>query len=138
MAVPRSGKKNMVKWLFVSHEKIDYNDIKDVLVNLPNETVWFRQEPAILHVCCYSIDDAKRLIDIARSVGFKKSGIQSIRKIVIELTSPECINVPISKNGNLLIDENYFNVLIDESNKKLDKTRERIKRFIEKLKEIKD
>ena len=68
-----------------------------------------------------------------------KSGIISIRKdkIIMELISTEKIETIISKNGKLLIDENYFSVLVKEGNKKLENTWEKIKKLYDKTCTIK-
>ena len=55
----------------------------------------------------------------------------------MELISTEKIETIISKNGKLLIDENYFSVLVKEGNKKLENTWEKIKKLYNKTCTIK-
>lgn len=130
----KSTKKKDASWLFCSHSKIDYEDIKKSLSNLPEEKVWFKQEPAILHVCCRTIDDAHVLVDKARFCGFKRTGIQSARKkINVEIGSSEIINAIIAQDGKLLITEEYLKVLIKEANKKMEKNKEKVDRLYEKM-----
>lgn len=132
--VPKSNKKNEVEFLFCSHKKIHYNQIKKAIIsnynkkNIEKNDVWLKVQPAILHVSCKNIDCARRLLNTARGVGFRRSGIISIgkSKIIVELISTERIEAIASKNGKLVIDEEYFKVLVKEGNKKLEKTWEKI------------
>ena len=54
----------------------------------------------------------------------------------MELISTEKIETIISKNGKLLIGENYFKILIKEGNKKLEKTWEKINKLYNELNKI--
>ena len=103
---------------------------------LPKDDVWFRVEPVILHVACKNINNAKKLLNLARNIGFRRSGIISVGKnrIIMELIGTEKIDAIAGKNGKLLIDENYFKILIKEGNKKLEKTWEKINKLHRELK----
>ncbi|MFH0867757.1 MAG: tRNA wybutosine-synthesizing 3 family protein [Candidatus Woesearchaeota archaeon] len=132
VAIPKSNKKNEVEYLFCSHKKIKYAEIKKVIGSkLPKDDVWFKVQPVILHVACKNIDNAKKLLNLARDIGFRRSGIISIRKnqIIMELISTEKIEAIVSRKGKLVMDENYLKVLVEEGNKKLDKTWRKINRF---------
>ena len=121
------GKKSEMKWLFVSHSPITLRQIKQV--QIPKKDIWFKQEPFIIHLACRTIEDAQKILNKARKVGFKRSGIQSIRKNIVEISATEHLNLQIFKKGNLLIDDTYLKLLIKEANKKLKQTRAKIKRF---------
>ena len=140
LTIPESNKKNEVKYLFCSHKKIKYSDLKKniLLKKLPKRIVWLRVEPAILHVACKSLYSAIKILNLARNIGFRRSGIISIRKnkLVLELISTEKIDAIVSKNRKLLIDENYFKVLIKEGNKKLEKTWQKINKLYTELNDI--
>lgn len=130
--LPKSNKKNEVKYLFCSHNKIKNNELNDLIriikSKMPKEDVWLKVQPVILHVSCKNIDCAKKLLNIARAIGFRRSGIISIgkSKIIVELVSTEKIEAIVCKNGKLLIDEDYFKILIKEGNNKLEKTWKKI------------
>ena len=139
LTIPESNKKNEVKYLFCSHKKIKYSDLKNILSKkLPKRIVWFRVEPAILHVACKSLFSAVKILNLARDIGFRRSGIISIRKnkLVLELISTEKIDAIVSKNRKLLIDENYFKVLVKEGNKKLEKTWQKINKLYTELNKL--
>lgn len=130
----KSYKKQETRWLFCSHKKTNFKEIKKALEKIPKTDVWFRFEPLILHVAAKTIEDAQKLINIARDIGFKRSGIQSTkRKIVVEVASTEIIDAIIAKKGKLLVTDDYLKVLIQEANKKLKRTRDKIKKLIVKF-----
>jgi tRNA wybutosine-synthesizing protein 3 len=139
--VPKSNKKNEVQYLFCSHKKIQYKEIKKIKAKkLPKKDVWFKVQPVILHVACKNINNAKKLLNLARDIGFRRSGIISIgkSKIILELISTEKIEAIVSKNGRLVIDENYFKILVKEGNKKLENTWKKIDRLYGNLGNIKN
>ena len=131
-SIPNSNKKNEVQYLFSSHKKIKYNEIKKILKTIKSkkikDDVWFRMGGAILHVASNNIDSARKLLNAARDIGFRRSGIISLGKnrVTMELVSTENIEAIVSKKGKLLIDEGYFRVLIEEGNAKLEKTWEKV------------
>tara|TARA_Y100000310_G_scaffold144397_1_gene143687 strand:+ start:3553 stop:4143 length:591 start_codon:yes stop_codon:yes gene_type:complete len=143
-SIPKSNKKNEVQYLFATHEKIKHNEIKNILrtiikkiklKNIKND-VWFKVDGAILHVASSNVDSARKLLNTARDIGFKRSGIISMGKnrVTMEFVSTEKIEAIVSKNGKLIIDEDYFKVLVKEGNKKLEKTWEKIERLYKELK----
>ena len=135
LLVKKSDKKQDVSWLLHSHSKIKFNQIKNTLKDIPEYPVWFKQEPAIFHVCCRTMEDAQNLVDIARFSGFKRTGIQSTRKkINVEIGSNEVVYTILAENGKLLVTGDYLKVLIKEANKKLEKNKEKIKRFYTSVK----
>jgi len=138
-SLPSSNKKNEVQYLFNSHKKIQSNKINDTikkilkiikLKKIKND-VWFRVDGAILHVASSNIDSARKLLNIARDIGFRRSGIISLGKnrVTMELISTEKIEAIVSRNGKLLIDGDYFKVLVKEGNNKLGKTWEKIEKL---------
>ncbi|MBW2979325.1 hypothetical protein DRZ77_00475 [Candidatus Woesearchaeota archaeon] len=126
-------RKPYSKWLFVSHEKTDLTQLKEALKELPKETVWLRQEPPILHVCCRTLEEAIKLVQIARSVGFKRSGIQSLEKNAVEIASVETLEIPIAENKKLIVTTDQLGFFLKKANKKLAHGWKRIKELKEKF-----
>lgn len=123
---PAGGKKNEVTFLFVSHTRVSLRSVLKHLVDLPRQPVWFRFEPAILHVACCTMQDADRLLDAIRPF-FKHSGIISTRKrITIEIRGSEFIEAPVAIGGAMRVDKNYIGLLVREANKKLVRTHQKI------------
>jgi len=132
-----SGRKDMAEWLLSSHDPIKPKDFKDVFdedylasEKFSKSYIWFKQEPAILHVCCRNLDAAKRLLEIVRAVPFKRSGIIAFSKrIVVEVLDTEKMETLVAKHGRLLVDDDYAKILVDEANSKLKKTKSKLKKL---------
>jgi len=123
-------KKCKSSWLFKSHEKAGFKDVFNALPK--NEKIWFLQEPFILHVKCKDLEKANNLLKIAREVGLKHSGINSLNNFQIEIRGNERIETVLFNN-----DERYIKLLVEEANKKLKRTKEKIKRFYKEVFKLK-
>lgn len=117
---PDSNSKKDVEFLYESHKPAALSSLKKSFKNIPKQQLWFRFEPAILHVACKCLDDANMLLKKAIPL-FKHSGIISTakNKIIVEIRGSEFIDAPIASNGHLIIDEEYIILLIKEANNKL-------------------
>jgi tRNA(Phe) wybutosine-synthesizing methylase Tyw3 len=94
-------------------------------------------EGAILHVCCRSLEAANRFLQACRGAGWKHSGITGAgKRIIVEATTPERIDVPIAKDGVLFVPEKFIEYLVKEANKKLAKTREKMGRLEKAVKRL--
>jgi len=120
-------KKQEDVFLFKSHQTVKFEDIwKVILENYKKyENIWFKQEPFIIHIACKDLKSANELLKISSKVGLKHSGIISLKKnkIVIEIIGNEKIETIVSKNGRILINEEYLKELVNEANKKLLRSR---------------
>jgi tRNA wybutosine-synthesizing protein 3 len=117
-------KKQPGMFVFRSHEKVKFDELKTSVIAAENknESLIFKQEPPILHVCCKTLDGAESLLEKARSAGWKNSGIMSSRgRIVLELRSTEYLALPIMENGKILVDDNFIKILLSESNNRVEK-----------------
>jgi tRNA wybutosine-synthesizing protein 3 len=89
----------------------------------------------ILHITCKTIDDAQNMINIAKSSGFKRSGIQSTnKKINVEICGTDYIDTIIGKEGKVVVDDFYISILADEANNKMKRNNLKIKRFYDMVK----
>jgi tRNA wybutosine-synthesizing protein 3 len=115
-----SKQKKDVRWLLSSHQEVALPDVMTAL-NVPtNYTLWLRFEPLILHVCCTTHDAAERLLALVHESGFKHSGVLSLRpRIIVEVISSERIDVPLGKEGKLLVDAATMIFFLEEANRKL-------------------
>jgi len=122
-------KKQPGMFVFRSHEKVGFEELMKSLygASAKKETLIFKQEPPILHVCCEKLDDAENLLEKARIAGWKNSGIMSARgRIVVEMRSTEYLALPIMLNGKILVDKEFLRILVFESNKRIEKGWEKI------------
>lgn len=143
ISFPEENRKYNVEWLFVSHEIVSFDDVKGKLAWIVADFkkkdnkngVWFKEESMIMHICCRTIEDASRLIETAKHAGFKRSGINTLsNRIMLELVSTENMDVPVIKNGKLLVEDSYLKILVDEANKKLKRTNGKIKKLYGEIK----
>lgn len=131
-------KKGEGLFIFTTHELINLKklktEIKKILDSKENKNIKFKTEAPIIHIVCFSLEDAKKLYDLAKLAGFKKSGIISFgRKIVLEINSGEKIEFPIIKKGRLLVEDEFLKEVILSSNEKMKKSWDKIKKLEEKL-----
>ncbi len=128
-----SEKKQEGLFLFRTHNKISFSELKRELNNEVKEyrgLIYFKQEACILHVAASSMQKAQEFVDKAKFAGWKKSGIMaSRRRIVCEMESTERMALPIADKGKILLSDNYLNLLVKEANKKLSRTRQKIKKL---------
>ncbi|MDD5086354.1 MAG: hypothetical protein PHV16_01250 [Candidatus Nanoarchaeia archaeon] len=136
---PESGKKCDVEFFFSSHRKASFSEIKNMLKEIPDEQLWFRQESMIIHIACKTIENAQKILDIASKAGLKHSGIITTRKkIVVEIIGSEQFETIIASNKKLYINEEYLKLLVNEANKKMDLNKKRLSKFYDLVENIKD
>jgi len=97
---------------------------------LNGNKIKFKLEPCILHVLCRSLKGAKALYEKAKLAGWKDSKMVSWeRNFVIELTSTERLEFPIINKNKILVDDVFLKMIVDNSNKKLKRSWERIEKL---------
>jgi len=91
----------------------------------------FKCEPCALHVACKDFESAKKLLDYSiQKAGWKNSGmISSNRQFILQLVSSEKIQFPIMDKEKVLVDDNFLEVVVRDTNKILEKSWEKIKRL---------
>ena len=142
------NKKNDTKWVYSTHELAkskelimklkEHIELIETQKNKSRPKLIFKMEPAILHVASKSIEKAQKILDIARHIGFKRSGIFATKKrIMIEIVNTERIDFPIYvKNKNLIINNEFLEMIIKEANEKLKLNWRKINTLEDKLKEL--
>jgi tRNA wybutosine-synthesizing protein 3 len=135
-------KKQPDMFVLREHGKISFEQLKNALDNYiknkGKEGLLFKQEGVILHVCCKTLEDAEKMLNLARECGWKNSGVMSLgqdkgNRIVLELRSTENLALPIVERGRVLVDDDFLRVLVRESNTRLEKTWEKIGKLEKKL-----
>jgi tRNA wybutosine-synthesizing protein 3 len=120
------------KW----HDLVKAEIVWNRIVEYSKESlVWLKQEPFILHIVCKKLKDAANIIKIARDVGFKHSGIISMKKekIVCEINGIDRVEIPAVINGKIVISKDFFYDLIDFMNSKLLRNKYLREKFFENL-----
>lgn len=121
-------------FLFKTHEKITLGELKKALENPGyDKLIYFKQETCILHVACSSMESARVLLNKAKLVGWKKSGIISVEKrVILEMMGTEKLEFPIMNNFKLLVSEDFLKLIVKEANSRLERVWEKIQK-LEKL-----
>ena len=117
------------------HDLISFSQLKkdlNEIINKNKKQIKFKQEPCILHVVCRTLEDAQGLYDKAKSTGWKKSGLVSFRRNIIELNSTEKLEFPIINKGKILVNDEFLKVVVKKSNENLKKSWKKIYK-LEKL-----
>ncbi len=125
-------KKGRELFVSVYHNKVSFEKLKKDLDTAlkKNKKIKFKLEPCILHVACKTLEDAQGLLNKAKLSGWKKSGIISFGKnIVLELNSTEKMEFPIIDNQKILADDSFLRIVVEEANKKLEKSWGKIERL---------
>lgn len=129
-ALPEKAKN---VFLFKTHEKISFSQLKKELENASKKysrLIYFKQESCILHVACVDLGSGLKLLNKARIAGWKRSGmIASGKRVILELMSTEKLELPIMDKGRLLVNDSYLKLIVKEANSKLERAREKIKKF---------
>ncbi|XP_027876379.1 tRNA wybutosine-synthesizing protein 3 homolog isoform X3 [Xiphophorus couchianus] len=90
-------------------------------------------EPFVLHVQCRRLEDAQLLHSVAVNSGFRNSGLTvgKTGKIVSAVRSTHGLEVPLSRHGKLLVDEDYIQFLTQIANQKMEENLRRVQRFFQ-------
>ncbi len=103
------------KW----HRKVNEKEV-DEAVNLHDgdSIIWFRVEPFILHISAKNMSSALSFLDLARSLGIRRGGIQSkgVHAINIEIQGTASMSFPILESVN-------WKKLIPVANRMVDQNR---------------
>tara|TARA_Y100000310_G_scaffold209474_1_gene210136 strand:+ start:2517 stop:3068 length:552 start_codon:yes stop_codon:yes gene_type:complete len=131
--IKSSDKKIKDVFLFRTHKKISFSELKKALAKIRyNKLVEFQQTTCILHVACVDLASAQDLVNKANLSGWKRSGILSMKRNIVELHSTESINFPIMNVKKMLVDDDFLKLIVKQANDKL----ERVWKKIEKLKKL--
>ena len=125
--ITNSGEKGSARWIFKSHDNVEGKTIFELVQK--NSPVWFLQEPMILHARAKDLDSAQNLLSKAKESGLKISGITSIKNCTLEVRGTERMETLLTQDCSL----EYISLLVEEANKRLLKTKEKIRRFSAKL-----
>lgn len=127
-----SDKKIEDAFLFRTHDKIDFREIKKALEKISKNysgLVEFQQSCCILHVACLNLNDAQSLVNKAKETGWQRSGIIGGKRNIVELHSTESMSFPIVDNGNILVNSDFLEIVVKMANSKLERTWNKINRL---------
>lgn len=126
--MPEIGDKKSARFLGKWHAEIELEDVINAAMR-SKSWGWLIQYPPILHIACKTLDDAEKLMNAANEAGFRRAGIISLKNRVVEISSLERIELPVSFSGELVVSRDYLASVVDFANKKLIRGKERLERF---------
>jgi len=116
-----------------------------------------KAEPFIIHIETRTLEKARELLEIALSVGLKRSGIFELRlgdysdskeiyideignehkfeRIVLEILDNPKLEVPVYVEGRHLLDKESFIKIVEVANERLKKSRENMKKLYKAIME---
>ncbi len=132
------GGKKESKFIFKSHEQVDYKDIWNAISEYRgNKMLFLLINSPIIHVVSRDLESAKKLIDVSKGSGFKYSSVYSLgEKIIVEIKSTEKMDVPVVKDGKVYPNKEYVAMLVEMGNILLDRIRKKIEILNENLRYI--
>ncbi|MET1124540.1 MAG: hypothetical protein ABWW66_04655 [Archaeoglobaceae archaeon] len=131
---PKVGDKAAARFAGKWHREVSVEEVEEAAKTC--ESVgWLIQYPPIIHVACRSIEDARFLLEIANNAGFRRSGVISLKNLIVEISSLERMELPVSVEGELLVDRDYLELVVKFANEKLRRGKEKVKRLYLLLKE---
>ena len=134
MDMPEYGDKRNSVFLGKWHHDVEPDDVLDAIGRGRMKT-WFIMNPPIIHVACRNRDLAFSLLKIMNESGFRRSGMISARRNVVEISSSERVEFLAAKNGTVIADRRVVEENLIEALKKLEKSRRRMLMLAEKFKE---
>jgi tRNA wybutosine-synthesizing protein 3 len=127
-----SDTKQEDAFLFRTHDKISFNEIKDALEKISksyNGLVEFQQSCCILHIACLTLNDAQAIVNKAKEAGWQRSGIIGGKRNIVELHSTESMSFPIMNNEKILVNNDFLKLIVEIANNKLERTWNKINRL---------
>lgn len=133
--LPDNTKKN-ARFLWKKHRPVSFEEAWEALKAVEGKFVWFKADSLILHISCKDVETADKFLKAKSRAGMKRGGIFSIapERVQIELEGTYKMSVPVKKE-EVLVDESYFRLLVEEANKKMEKNKRMWERFAEEFSE---
>ncbi|CAL1528257.1 unnamed protein product [Lymnaea stagnalis] len=122
--------KKGCKWLYVSHDPVQLENISEALKDAENVTT-LKFEPMVMHIQCQTLESAQKMHQAAVSSGFRNSGITigTKGKIMMAVRSTHSLEAPLASEGQVLVSSEYIQFLIKNANTKMEENFRRITRF---------
>lgn len=135
MDMPEFGDKVESVFLGKWHRCVSFEEVFEA-VGLGKQTTWLIMFPPIIHVACRDLESAERLMKIANDSGLRRSGLISLRHNVVEINTLERLEAPVAVKGRLVVGIEGLRVMVDFANKKLERSKDKLRRFYDSLREL--
>jgi len=135
MDMPEFGDKVESVFLGKWHRCVSFEEVFEA-VKLGKQTTWLIMFPPIIHVACRDLESAERLMKVANNSGLRRSGLISLRHNVVEINALERLEAPVAVKGRLVVGIEGLRVMVDFANKKLERSKDKLRRFYDSLREL--
>ncbi len=121
--------------VFKKHEAVSLDEVLNVLKQRCAYRLWIIASGPIMHFVANSLDVAQRLLNIARSCGFKHSGIISLRRdgIVVEVISGTWTSTLLKEGDTVLLESDKLAIVVKLFNDILLEGKSRLKALHEAI-----
>ena len=134
LEAPSFGRKRKAKFLGKWHRKVDVGEVKKALQKGGKGEIWFLVQSSIFHVAAISMEDARKLLNVANQSGFKYSSIKSVNgKIMVEILGTERIDAPLGVDGKIYGGDEYVELLVEIGNRMMERMERNLKRLEKNL-----
>ncbi|MBT4604685.1 hypothetical protein HOC01_03530 [archaeon] len=118
-------KKGDAKWVYKTHDACDFLKVFEIVSGLgDDEVLRFMYEPFIVHIKCKNFEAASSMLSILHTNGLKKSGMISLKNLILELNDTGRIETVLDNS----LTKGYIERLCAEANRRLVSTKARIKK----------
>ena len=134
LEIPKIGDKKNARFVGIWHRTIKSEELLTAAKEAKKGMLWLLAQSPIIHISTKTNDAADKIVKIANACGFKNSAIKSFyKRIVVEVCSTERLDAPIGKDGELLLNKEHLELLVEISNEIIKKSGLKLKKLEEKL-----
>ncbi len=135
LQLPEIGDKKNAIFIGKWHRNVNLEEVIESLKKYKDGYLFFLVQSSIIHVVCEGLENARRMITIARDAGFKYTSIKSIKngKILVEILSTENLQVPLGVDGEIKIDKENIKFFVNMANKILQRIKRKLQIFEERI-----
>jgi|Deesub1362B_J571_1020462.scaffolds.fasta_scaffold00248_3 tRNA wybutosine-synthesizing protein 3 len=135
MDMPDFGNKSESVFLGKWHGKVDLEEVWEA-IKKGKRVTWFIMHPPILHVACRDMQKAEEFMSIARKAGFRRAGVISPSRNIVEIFSLEKMEMVVAVNGDPVVTKESLKIQLEFAIEKLERSRSRLLRLENELRRL--
>ena len=129
--LPEIGDKKNSRIIGKWHGEIKFVDLFKLLNEYKKGYLFLLVQSSIIHIVCDNVDNALKIIEVARDSSFKYSSIKSVKNegILVEILGSENLNIPLGENSKIIVNEEELRFFVKISNMIIRKIKNKLKNF---------
>ncbi|ASI99435.1 tRNA(Phe) 7-((3-amino-3-carboxypropyl)-4-demethylwyosine(37)-N(4))-methyltransferase Taw3 [Thermococcus celer] len=136
---PALGAKPLSRWLVKVHRPIEFGEARESLRKAERGLIFLKSQPPIFHVVAEDLQKAKMLHELGLASGFKYTTFKVIsNRYLVEINATEYLTVPLGRDGEILVSEDYLRFAIDVGNSMLKRSKGRLSRLEENFRRLRE